>query len=135
MALRTYTHPQGLTKQIDSADTDTIAVAERKGYIYQPPTPPSAAEVEQSRQSAISAAAQTRVDAVTGGLTIDRIVQRLVRGLKRVRKESKRQANAAEVAELDALEAMADATEAIRDEETRLLSDTNLSIADANWPT
>jgi len=133
MALRTYTHPQGVTKQIDSNDVAQIAVAERKGYVYTPPPPATAEEIEAARQADITAAAAAQKDIIRTP-SVQGQINLLMRAIKRVRKESKGQAQSSEKTLLDQLESLADQIEAIDAEEERLLADPNLTLADAVWP-
>lgn len=126
------------TGQPDRFETDPKAIANlvRKGWVdngarLDTKTPE---QLEQERAILIKQAAQSEVDAVAGDRDLRALVNMLMRGLKRVRRESRGQGNFGETAELDAMEATADKIEAIRAEETRLLSDTNLTVNDANWP-
>lgn len=57
-----------------------------------------------------------------------------MRAVKRVRKEGKGQASGQDSALLDQLETLADTIEAIDAEEARLIADTDLTVADASWP-
>ena len=98
------------------------------------PSPPSAEQVEANRKAAIASAAQSLVDSTLGAGGERALLHIMMRAVNRVRKEGKGRANAADTAELDALEAAADRIELIRAEETRLLSDQALTIANANWP-
>lgn len=122
----------------DGNDTVAIATLERKGWVdlgeYFPP-PPSPDAVEHDRQVDITNAANALVSAASGTLTLPGMVHTMMRALKRVRKEARSQASAADIAELDQLEALADYVEAVRAEESRLLADVNLTVSDANWPT
>lgn len=95
--------------------------------------PPSEEQVEASRKSEIRDAAQSRVIAVLGSNS-ENLLHVLMRAVKRVRKESKGKASAADIAELDMLESAANIIEAIRIEESRLIDDETLTLADANWP-
>lgn len=126
------------TDQPDRFETDPEVIANlvRKGWVDNGVhvDTKTSEQLEQERTILIKQAAQAEVNAAAGEGDLRALVNMLMRALKRVRRESLGQGNSSETAELSAMEAIADKVEAIRAEETRLLSDPNLTAADANWP-
>lgn len=108
----------------------------KKGWTEQgeyTPPPPTESQLENLRQDAIRQHANSLVNDSLGGNS-NNMLHIMMRALNRVRKENKGKANAADIAELNSLEIVADKIEAIRAEEARLLGDETLTLADANWP-
>jgi hypothetical protein len=129
-----YRHPNGVEKLIDPSDAQIISVATRKGYVLVPPPEKSAEEIEAERQEAIVTAANAQKDVIRTP-DIQSQINLMMRAVKRVRKEGKGQASGQDTSLLDQLESLADTIEAIDAEEARLIADTDLTVADANWPT
>lgn len=108
----------------------------RKGWIdhgvFTPP-PPSPEELEVMRKDAIEAKVEELIDSIAGS-DIRSMLHKVVRALRRTRKEAKGQATQEEVDELDQLTKVGLYSEQVREEGARLIADTNLTVNDANWP-